>query len=119
VIGLNPSTADATKNDPTVTRCINFAKREGLRRHDHAEPLRVARDGSESDALEAADPIGPENDKYILAHCFANHRIVLAAWGVTGGIPSARRPRLRAARRRAGCLGHTKEGDPRHPLYIR
>jgi hypothetical protein len=41
VIGLNPSTADETKNDPTIRRCIDFARRWGFARLNHAEPLRA------------------------------------------------------------------------------
>jgi hypothetical protein len=120
VIGLNPSTADATKNDRTVTRCINFAKREdcgGLIMLN----LFALRATDPKVMLSAADPIGTENDKYIAAHCFANHRIVLCAWGVHGG---HRERDVRVAEGVLGnlslwCLGTTKEGDPRHPLYIR
>jgi hypothetical protein len=67
VIGLNPSTADATKNDPTVTRCINFAKREGCGGMIMLN-LFAFRATDPGVMMEAADPVGPENDKYILAH---------------------------------------------------
>lgn len=119
VIGLNPSTADATKNDPTVTRCINFAKREGCGGLIMLN-LFAFRATDPNVMFAASDPIGPENDKYIQAHVFTNHRVVLAAWGASGGYRQRDQnvcELLHGAN--LWCLGHTKEGDPRHPLYIK
>lgn len=119
VIGLNPSTADATKNDPTITRCISFAKREGCGGLIMLN-LFAFRATDPNEMIAAAEPIGPENDTYIRAHVFAHHRIVLAAWGVSGGYRQRDKQVCELlASANLWCLGHTKEGDPRHPLYIR
>lgn len=119
VIGLNPSTADARKNDPTVTRCISFAKREGCGGLVMLN-LFALRATDPGVMLAAADPIGVENDKYIQGYAFGNNRVVVAAWGAHGG---HRERDIAVAELLAGaqlwCLGTTKEGDPRHPLYIR
>lgn len=119
---LNPSTADARLDDPTVRRCIGFAQRQGaatleilnvyaLRSRDPAA-LRVAE-----------DPVGPGNDDAILEvarRCFA----VVVGWGAfKAPFHSARLRLVQDILERAGqplfCLGTTAEGAPRHPLYVR
>ncbi len=120
VIGLNPSTADATKNDPTITRCINFAKREGCGGLVMLN-LFALRATDPSVMLAAKDPVGPDNDKYLKRHTILKDLIVVAAWGAHGG------HRGRDVAVASELLGHvalqsfgvTKEGHPRHPLYLR
>ena len=70
------------------------------------------------------DPIGPENDLHIraaLTECRDRNGIALAAWGTRGVF----RNRDKAVRKFAAeigvvfhCLGTTKDGHPRHPLYV-
>lgn len=126
-IMLNPSTADASEDDPTIRRCINFAKREdaagivvvnlfALRATDPAE------------LLAADNPIGPNNLHTIRAWLASDDvALAVAAWGAWGlNIPVARR-RARPfielmaqdAERALFCLGLTKYGAPRHPLYVK
>ena len=70
VVGLNPSTADAVHDDPTVRRCIGFAHREGC-----AELVIVnlfaLRSPTPRRLVYAADPVGPENDRHIEAAALA------------------------------------------------
>jgi hypothetical protein len=119
VIGLNPSTADETKDDPTIRRCIQFAKDWG---HDSLTMLNLfAFRSTDPMALrEAQDPVGPENDEFIRALCECSR--VLAAWGVHGtldGRDAVVRKMLREVRgARVQVLGLTKDGHPKHPLYI-
>jgi len=115
-VGLNPSTADETKNDPTVRRCIDFARRwnfdlfymlnaYAFRATDPAEMKR------------AADPVGKETDK-VLRAVASQCRLIVAAWGVH--ISDEReRDVLSALNCSVRCLGRTKHGRPRHPLYLR
>jgi hypothetical protein len=118
---LNPSTADATVDDPTIRRCIGFAEREG------GSVLEVVNlyglRSPEPKALRAApDPVGPDNDKHLrLALQFAD--VVICGWGANEG-PIRGRSRVVAdlaldLGRTPMCLGTTKSGAPRHPLYVR
>ena len=118
VIGLNPSTADAEQDDPTIRRCVGFAKAWGyggivmlnLFAYRATDPKVMRR---------AFDPVGPQNDATLCAS--TGGRDVLCAWG-TGGDYMARdravMDLLRAARS-VTALGLTKDSHPRHPLYAR
>lgn len=125
VVGLNPSTADENQLDPTLRRVRAFAKRQGyggfvmtnLFAFRATNPLNMRR---------AEEPVGPDNDHWLektAIQCVS----VLCAWGTNGG----HRDRDRAVmaildgiNRRFGgdmsimCLGTTKDGYPRHPLYV-
>lgn len=118
-IMLNPSTADAENDDPTIRRCISFAKREGAS-HLSVVNLFAYRATDPAELKRAADPIGPENDRYINEEV-GKSWMTVAAWGAH---PLARE-RAEAVMRQihgyegyAWCLGQTKSGAPKHPLYI-
>lgn len=116
---LNPSTADATKDDPTIRRCISFAKREG------ASGLVVVnlyafRATNPSRLAEALDPVGPENWQYL--EKAGNVADVVCAWGSQGLCPPhVVRVINFLKEREVGllCLGTTMGGSPRHPLYVK
>lgn len=116
---LNPSTADAMTNDATIRRCIGFAKRWwcGSLRVANLFALR----STDPEALKTADdPIGPENDAAIWSLCSDADRVVLA-WGAHGtlrGRGEAVRRDLIARGKKVYHLGLTKDGEPRHPLYL-
>lgn len=118
---LNPSTADAKKNDKTVTRCIGFAERENCGLLEVVN-LFAWRATDPRELKRAADPVGPENDTAIVAAA-GRAKLVIAAWG--GSIPATLRTRPAAVLEmlaRLGpvwCLGKTKDGTPAHPLYLR
>ncbi len=115
---LNPSTADAEKDDPTIRRCISFARRE------RANGIIVVnvyglRSTKPENLWKAKDPIGPDNGRFIVEAARRGH--VICAWGVNARPEHVKN--LRSVFLACGtdilCLGTTKDGHPRHPLYVR
>ena len=116
---LNPSTADAATTDPTVERCLRFARSWGAGEVEVVN-LFALRSTDPQALYHHADPVGPGNDDAIAAAA-ACATTVVAAWGVHGalhGWGEAVAAALRAAGVRLMALGQTKEGPPRHPLYL-
>lgn len=121
-VGLNPSTADETADDPTVRRCMAFAKRWG---YGGIYMLNLfALRSTDPRALRAApDPVGPGNDSHLVMYADKLAHLVIAAWGVHGPFQDRGlyvRELLRATLSPSAllCLGTTKGGHPRHPLYL-
>lgn len=117
---LNPSTADHHKDDPTIRRCVAFAKLWGCGGLIVVN-LFALRATNPNELYDAYDPIGEANDECIRSALRAS-AIRVAAWGVHG----AYRHRdqevvalMRSVGRGVQCLGLTKFGQPRHPLYVR
>jgi hypothetical protein len=121
---LNPSTADATIDDPTIRRCMGFARDRGFGSIAVVN-IFALRATDPADMRAHPSPIGDENDAY-LAAAFAlavrEGAPIIAAWGVHGVFRDRGR-QVAAFAKSAGaplqCLGVTKEGHPRHPLYVR
>lgn len=117
---LNPSTADEIKNDPTIRRCISFAEREGCTELTVVN-LFALRATNPKELTKHEDPIGPENDK-IIKNMIKQHRkgfgMVVAAWGAHP-IAYDRGNEMMKKFGQFRCLGTTKNGSPRHPLYVR
>lgn len=117
---LNPSTADETRNDPTIKRCIDFARRWGC---GSLEVLNLFawRSTDPKQLQRVDDPIGnPENDRHI-ARALRSGEKVVCAWGKDGKL----RGRGDAVIYAAECLGVplyclavNQCGSPKHPLYI-
>lgn len=114
-IGLNPSTADEVQDDPTIRRCIQFAKDWGYGGLVMAN-LFAFRATKPADMKAALDPVGPENDVY-LQKLSADASVVVAAWG-TDGTHLRRGEAVREMLPNLYALGFTKVGQPRHPLYL-
>ncbi len=115
-VGLNPSTADEVQDDPTVRRCIDFAKRWGFGALCMTNIF--AYRATDPDVMKAAqDPIGPGNDAW-LTRIAAGAGLVVAAWGNHGAFID-REQAVVSLLPRLTCLGTTKSGAPRHPLYVR
>lgn len=113
---LNPSTADGQKDDPTVLRCIGFAKRWGF------ESLIVRnlfpyRATDPIELLTAVDPCGGERGDQELAAA-TNADVVVCAWGAKVPFGRDKRAMELLGVKRLFCLGLTKDGHPRHPLYV-
>ena len=115
-ICLNPSTADEKINDPTVIRCINFAKSWG------ASNLIIgnlfAFRSTDPDQLKITnDPIGPENDSW-LDKIVCQSDMVIAAWGNKGDLKNRSNTVKSLFRNKLHTLRLTKHGLPCHPLYL-
>lgn len=118
---LNPSTASATKNDPTIRRCIGFAKRLG---HTGilVTNLMARRAPKPKQLRHWSDVVGPKNDAYI-RQAQAKSDLVIVAWGARG---SQYPHRVDKTLQLLGfpffevlyCLGRCKNTHPRHPLRL-
>lgn len=118
-IMLNPSTADAKKDDPTIRRCMSFAQTWGYSNLEVVN-LFAWRTPYPGDFRAVADPVGSDNDGYILA-ALERAAVVIAAWGSLEMARSRAQWLLQMAEqihRSLKCLGVTKSGGPRHPLYL-
>jgi hypothetical protein len=116
-IGLNPSTADENIDDPTIRRCIDFAKRWG---YGGLYMLNLfAFRATDPAVMKAApDPIGPENDRQ-LAYYQSNVGRVVAAWGKHGSHANRAAAIRKILRGPLHCLGVNNDGSPKHPLYVK
>lgn len=119
----NPSTADATTDDPTIRKCIGYAKREGYGGIS-VRNVFALRATDERKLLEHPDPFGPDNEAHLLAARSVSllTRLVVA-WGERlGGKRLARHYNHAAvclAPLSPYCLGVNKSGEPKHPLYLK
>jgi hypothetical protein len=115
-VGLNPSTADDTKDDPTLRRCIGFARAWGFDALCMTN-LFAYRATDPRQMKGYSRPIGHENDRWLTA-CAREANLVVAAWGTTGQF-MARDEEVRSLLDDLHVLDLTKGGHPRHPLYAR
>jgi hypothetical protein len=113
-IGLNPSTADESTDDPTLTRCINFAKSWGYGGVCMAN-LFAFRATDPSDMKAAEDPAGARNNHW-LKRLAADSDLIIAAWGNDGSYLQ-RSKQVREILPGMHCLKLNKSGEPAHPLY--
>ncbi len=116
-IMLNPSTADADRDDPTITRCIHFARSWGYGGLVVAN-LYAYRATDPSELWRTADPVGPENDEH-LTRVAAGCALLVAAWGANAKPGRIAQVLALPGMGRLHALGLTKAGQPRHPLYLR
>lgn len=114
-IGLNPSTADETNDDPTIRRCINFAKDWGYSALCMGN-IFAYRATLPKDMMAVPDPIGEHNDKYLTEYA-SNAALVVAAWGAHGRYKD-RSKQVVAMIPDLHCLSVTNGGMPGHPLYL-
>ena len=126
---LNPSTADDQTDDPTIRRVVGFTGRWGYRRVEVVNVF-AARATNPRTLKTMLDPIGgPEADQAI-REAVADAQLVVAAWGGSVSVVSKASSRdvrmrhiwvidlLRRSGRDVFCLGRTRDGYPRHPLYV-
>ncbi|MCK5130706.1 MAG: DUF1643 domain-containing protein [Candidatus Sabulitectum sp.] len=115
-VGLNPSTADEYKNDPTVRRCINYARDWG---YGGLIMLNIFayRSTDPRNLYTVADPVGPDNDFHIRT-LSSNAGVTVAAWGNHGELLN-RGEEAKKLLTNPQCLKLTKAGCPGHPLYLR
>ncbi len=122
VIGLNPSTADETADDPTVAGVMWRARHLwGLPGLTMLNAF-AYRATDKARLLEVEDPVGTENDAAIRRFC-AVAPLVVAAWGQAPKPLAARGAAVAALLAEAGaapmCFGRNADGSPKHPLYQR
>lgn len=116
-IMLNPSTADAEQDDPTIRRCIRFSKAWG---YDgmivvNCFALRGTNPEDIQDSREAGvDPVGPENDAAI-TQAVNECTLTICAWGTHA---KYRGQKVVGMISRPQCLGLNRDGSPKHPLYL-
>lgn len=126
VIGVNPSTADAQADDPTIRRCVNFA-----RAHDCGALVMVnvfARRATDVHALRLLSGIearGTANTDALRGACHAPGALVVCAWGDLAKLPTGLRLHphvltrwLREDGVQLHVLRLTRDGHPAHPLYL-
>jgi hypothetical protein len=120
-IMLNPSTADAEVDDPTIRRCMVFTQRLGFDAMLVVN-LFALRATDPDEVYQAEDPTGPENGLWVRKACHQS-KLLIAAWGA---VPKKMKRGVEAVVKiienegyRLKCLGKTRNGQPRHPLYLR
>lgn len=125
---LNPSTADAEIDDPTIRRVIEFSRREAYAAAI-VYNLYALRSPSPEQLWSHRDPIGPENDWALRAaargalndaYRYAQEPKIVVAWGAKAPadrVATVTHDHLAAVPMM--CLGRTKDGAPRHPLYVK
>lgn len=114
---LNPSTADALVDDPTIRRCMGFVRAWGYSTLS-VRNLFALRATDPADLLKANEPTGgPRGDLEISAACTAD--LVIAAWGASVPFGREKEALSLLSAKPLYCLGKTKQGKPRHPLYVR
>lgn len=116
---LNPSTATELANDPTIARCETRARAGGFG-GVRIVNLFAFRATDPRDLKRATAPVGPDNDTRLLTAC-AGAGLVLAGWGIHGAHlnrADAVLTMLRDKGVQIHTLGQTKDGHPRHPLYV-
>lgn len=137
---LNPSTADETNNDPTITRCITFSRRWGYG-GIVVWNIFALRSTDPKALYKATDPVGKHNKSTLQsARCICSDSIfnykqsdtghkrddilvptIVCAWGNHGDFMGQGETALEwmlDLKFKTTCLGQTKNGNPKHPLYI-
>lgn len=121
IIMVNPSTADAENDDPTIRKVLGFAARL------HCDRIIVGNKfafrATDVNALRSAgDPVGPDNDKHV-EQILRDGDLHIVAWGSLSKLPEALRSQWKSVVRiadrvgvRLHCIGYNADGSPRHPL---
>lgn len=118
---LNPSTADANVDDATIRSCIRLAKGYGYGSFDVVNLMAWRATDPKNLPTKPPEAMGSDNPRIIEA-AIARCDIVICAWGAH---PYAERFKgavldmVSLYRPAAYCLGKTKSGAPKHPLYIK
>lgn len=121
--GVNPSTADATEDDPTIRKLRGFTAANGGSRFIVGNVF-AYRSTDVTALARAADPVGPENRRHLLAIA-QDAQVLVPCWGARDKVPEKLRQHLDAtlkllldAGRPVRIFGCTRSGDPKHPLML-
>lgn len=120
IVMLNPSTADASIDDPTIRSCVRLTRGAGYGSFEVVN-LFAFRATNPKNLFGCADPVGPRNDWSIEA-AVLRCDVVVCAWGAHPMALNRKGEALNIVRSRrpaAYCWGKTKNGAPKHPLYIK
>ncbi len=120
-IMLNPSTADAFVFDPTVKRCFDFAHAWGYTSMTVCN-LYAFRSTDPKKLKAENEPVGKDNNEW-LSIAGKEARMIIAAWGTHGTLLRRDKEVINLITDSLGkdlyCLEKTKDGQPKHPLYIK
>lgn len=121
-IGMNPSTADANVDDPTVRREIDFTRRLGLQIYVKCNVMDYRATDPKALLAPGVVPSSPENLPTIREQAAYAEKVIVC-WGA---LPKSLRRFALAVEQQLNddgiamwCLGRTQDGSPRHPLYVR
>lgn len=120
LVMLNPSTADASKDDPTIRSCVRLLNAQG---YGSLEVVNVFafRATDPDDLTKTEDPMGPQNER-VIAAAVGRCDVVVCAWGahhLAQRKTSFLKQFLSSRKPAIYCFGKTKAGAPKHPLYIK
>lgn len=119
---LNPSDGDENKDDPTITRCMNRDMDDGFGCTEIVNEFGLVT-SSPRVLLKEAQPIGVDNYRYVMEAAFRADMIIVA-WGAHGSYLKQDQAILTVLKsnpilmKPIHHLGLTKQGQPKHPLYI-
>jgi hypothetical protein len=119
-IMLNPSTADGAQDDPTIRRCVGFAKAWGYERLEVVNlfAYRATQPAVILAMDYMADPVGPDNRDHV-QNAVLDAGKIICAWGAHGGHLGQDETTLGwCGNRLIYSLGLTAKGHPKHPLYL-
>lgn len=119
LILLNPSTADASRDDPTLRRCQGFAREWGFSSMEIVN-LFAYKATQPANLKKARNPVGAENDRFV-EWAVRNARKTVLAWGNHGDFKGRDQQVLRLLGSLGNplwSLGLTKKNQPRHLLYL-
>lgn len=116
---LNPSTADALEDDPTIRRCIGYARALGFGSLEVVN-LYAYRSTDPDHLKRVAAPVGPDNDAWIV-QIAEKADVCIAAWGAKASHQRQWEVKklFADADRILWCLDINANGSPKHPLYLR
>lgn len=117
---LNPSTADADVDDPTIRRCMGFARAWGMGGLGVVN-LYGYRATDPRELHKVPDPVGPHNDlalEHAISYALDNQLPLIAAWGSNAEARRVEQVMALCGSEGWECLGTTIKGAPRHPLYL-
>lgn len=114
---LNPSTADAHREDPTLRRCLAFSQTWSFGSLEIVN-LYAWRSSTPQALANVENPVGDLNDRHI-QEAAQRSSTVVAAWGAYKALDGRDRAVMALLTSPLWCLGTSRDGHPRHPLYIK
>lgn len=118
-VGLNPSTATAVKDDPTIRRCVGYTRDWGFDLYLMGNIMAFRSTDPKGLPVDSMAAVGPGNREALIALA-ARAELIVCAWGANRLGPAATEiAAMIMAFPHARCLGANKDGTPKHPLYLK